>query len=311
MEPLARRFFRAAEVAELDGDFPCAWYNYLLAGAHGHTSGIEARQIVEAKISADELHDRAAQLISEHTDNANAVDPDANSCVVLGLLKLKGWGTDVDLPEAVRLFNIASEKGHSVAYYNLGVVHERGMGVEKDHKRAVQWYLRAAHEGHAGAMNNLGFCVSRGLGCARNLEVATNYYDEAAQKGHVIAIQNMGIGVLHGEGAPRDVQKGLELMKKAANFGLPLAQRNLGIEYREGRYVPRDLKEALYWYMRAARQGDVDGKQALMNMRAHYGMRPDDEKEVQARIDIDLKNERISKYLNMLGDNFMWSEGDE
>ena len=64
-----------------------------------------------------------------------------------------------DAKEAVRLFRLAADQGHTLAQYNLGTCYKQGEGVVKDAKEAVRLFRLAADQGHILAQHNLGYLL--------------------------------------------------------------------------------------------------------------------------------------------------------
>ena len=62
-----------------------------------------------------------------------------------------------DVGKAVKLYQVASDKGHVPAICSLGLCYEIGRGVEKDLDKALELYRKAADAGDARAQCNLGF----------------------------------------------------------------------------------------------------------------------------------------------------------
>ncbi|MBS1184664.1 MAG: Sel1 repeat, partial [Proteobacteria bacterium] len=48
------------------------------------------------------------------------------------------------LPDWLRYYQMAAERGDPEAQMKMGWAYEKGDGVEKDEKLAVEWYRRAA-----------------------------------------------------------------------------------------------------------------------------------------------------------------------
>ena len=79
----------------------------------------------------------------------------------LGWCYQDGVGVVNDYKEAVRLFSLAAQQGHSDAQYNLGLCYQNGIGVVKDYKEAVRLFSLAAQQGDSGAQYNLGLLLSK------------------------------------------------------------------------------------------------------------------------------------------------------
>ena len=75
-----------------------------------------------------------------------------------------GQGGAVDVPRAIRLYNVAAEQGDVNAQNNLGEIHETGRGVPKSPDQAILWYERAAAQGMGSAQFNAGRLWAIGVG---------------------------------------------------------------------------------------------------------------------------------------------------
>jgi len=66
-----------------------------------------------------------------------------------------GRGTTASLPEAIRWYKSAAERGHLIAQNNLGLLYRDGRGVERDPVEAYKWLSLAADRKYSLAENNL------------------------------------------------------------------------------------------------------------------------------------------------------------
>lgn len=75
----------------------------------------------------------------------------------LGLMYRYGYGgLGRNLPEAVRLNELAALQGDSFAQYNLGWFYKEGIGVKQDPTVAEAWFKLAAAQGNKAAQQQLG-----------------------------------------------------------------------------------------------------------------------------------------------------------
>ena len=97
--------------------------------------------------------------------NTHAEIPDFKNVIayLLGWCHQNGVGFAKDYEEAVRLFTLSSQQGHSGAQYNLGVCYQNGYELHKIYEEAVRLYTLAAQQGHSDAQNNLGVVLSKWL----------------------------------------------------------------------------------------------------------------------------------------------------
>lgn len=75
--------------------------------------------------------------------------------VALGFALMNGRGAPANPAEAVRLYKLAANLGHSTAFNNLGIAYRDGKGVEKDPVEAYKWLAIAAGRKHRLATTNI------------------------------------------------------------------------------------------------------------------------------------------------------------
>lgn len=88
-----------------------------------------------------------------------------------------------DFESAFKLLNLAAQKNHLYAQYNLAVMYQRGDGVEKDLEKAYFYFTQAAEHGFANAQYNLGNMYLSGDVVKKDLEKAKEYFKLAANQG--------------------------------------------------------------------------------------------------------------------------------
>ena len=93
--------------------------------------------------------------------------------------------------EAVRLYRLAAEAGHSEAQSSLGWMLENGRGSPINYAEAEKWYRLAADSGNANARYNLGEMYANGRGMKKNIATAEKWYRLAAELGHRGAVRAM------------------------------------------------------------------------------------------------------------------------
>ena len=95
---------------------------------------------------------------------------------LLGWCYQNGVGVVKDYKEAVRLFSLAAQQGHSDAQFNLGLCYQNGAGVVKDDKEAVRLFSLAAQQGDSDALFNLGLCYRHGRGVVKDAKEAVRLF---------------------------------------------------------------------------------------------------------------------------------------
>ena len=174
-----------------------------------------------------------------------------------------------DDAEALRLYVMVAEMGHSAAQCNAGYCYQTGRGCTKDHKHALYYYRMADEGGSLVAKYNLGICYSRGIGVKLDFDEARRYLEAAKAGGYAPAEKllerldrqkNKRIArykyaastVLYRRG---EVTEALRLLVASARLGNPRATYMLGCHFEFGDGVPCDMKRADSLYMAAARLG--------------------------------------------------------
>lgn len=95
-----------------------------------------------------------------------------------------GLNTVADIPEAVRLYRRAAEKGHRGAQTSLGKFYAAGRYMPQNTAEAVRWFERAAGQHEPEAQYCLACLYFHGRGVARNRAAACRYLRGAISDGH-------------------------------------------------------------------------------------------------------------------------------
>ena len=69
-----------------------------------------------------------------------------------GNMYYNGLGVPVDYKMAVKYFNLASQSGHILAFYNLADMHATGTGMLRSCPTAVELYKNVAERGKWGEL---------------------------------------------------------------------------------------------------------------------------------------------------------------
>jgi hypothetical protein len=102
----------------------------------------------------------------------------------LALAYLKGTTGRTNVPEALKLLQMAAGQGFLPAQYKVGEVYMKGWGVKEDLGEAVKWFRRAAEKGYAEAQVQLGSLYQIGFGVEMNLDEARRWLGLAAKQGN-------------------------------------------------------------------------------------------------------------------------------
>jgi hypothetical protein len=98
------------------------------------------------------------------------------------------------LPEALRWFRQAADKGHSDAMNKVGIMYAMGQGVEADATTAMGWFRQAAEMGNTYAMGNIGELYAKGDGVGKDCGAARQWLAKAAAGGLESANQYLRSG---------------------------------------------------------------------------------------------------------------------
>ena len=137
------------------------------------------------------------------------------ACFAYGQYMEKNNFTDA----AIYNYDIAAQKGHTDALYNLGKMYENGKGVARDYAKAADYYERAAHDGNADVQYKLGYMFEYAQGDARDYAKAIRYYELAAAQGHTGAKFQLGTMFEYGKGVTQDDAEAIRYYELAAEQG--------------------------------------------------------------------------------------------
>lgn len=90
------------------------------------------------------------------------------------------------------MISVAKTRQDRIAQYYLGMMHLRGQGTQSDTKQAAQWFRLAAEQSIASAQYQLAKLYEAGNGLPKDLEQAYAWYKTAAtQQAHQSSIEGM------------------------------------------------------------------------------------------------------------------------
>ncbi len=131
----------------------------------------------------------------------------------------------------------SSDENQRNAQYAIAVLYWLGKGVDQDYEQAAKWLKRAISSGHIKAQLKLGFLYLQGKGVEKN--------EVEARKSFLVA----------------------------AEHGFVDAQFNLGVMYLTEIGGGKSIQQAKYWLMKAAKQGDGQAFDELMNIEEYKNNR--------------------------------------
>lgn len=212
----------------------------------------------------DQDHWRINQdLLNAYEKAANRGDVSGKFLLGLGLL----LGKSVSNPTwGAQLIREAAEQGHSGAQTRQGLLDLEGTGTERDLTQAIRWFQLAAAQDNAMAQYHLGCCCEEGTGVDMDPVQAASWYRKAAAQGYDPALVRLARCYQTGLGVEKDPKQAAELCRKTAGIGDAEAQYLLGQLYEAGEGVDRDLTEAVRWYRKAAEQGHLPAAERSLDV---------------------------------------------
>jgi TPR repeat protein len=161
---------------------------------------------------------RESEALQDYAAALKADPDDVLALNALGYCFQHGIGIEPNRKDAQALYEMAAEKGYTVAQKNLAWLLGDDAGNDAE---SAYWMRRAAKAGDPEAQNVYGLRRLAGKGVARDEFRAADYFRLAAEQGYPPAICNLADCHERGEGVPRDERRAFELYQKAAALGSP------------------------------------------------------------------------------------------
>lgn len=89
------------------------------------------------------------------------------------------------------MVSLAKTSEDIIAQYYLGMMYLKGQGTEKNYKLAGEWLRKASENGLPAAMYNLAKLYTEGKGVPKDLEFAYIWYNVAASHEHQKSIDSI------------------------------------------------------------------------------------------------------------------------
>ncbi|PCI87177.1 MAG: hypothetical protein COB24_07160 [Hyphomicrobiales bacterium] len=196
------------------------------------------------------------QALSWYRKAANMDHSEA--AFTFGYALSQGIGLDKNISEAKLYFQKAAKADHLIAQYNLAIIYAGLAGQAADYTKAFKWFKRAADNGHHQSQVDVSTLYSLGKGIKQNHTMAARYMQQAAQNGRSDAMVRYAIMAFNGKGIDRDLDQAVFWLKKAANLGQAVAQTRLSRLYYKGVGVRKDASIAVMLYRLALKSGAED-----------------------------------------------------
>ncbi|MDR2353222.1 MAG: sel1 repeat family protein [Deltaproteobacteria bacterium] len=232
----------------------------------------------------------------------------------LGLIYYYGIEFPKNIPESLKLFKIAAERGNYLAQSFYGALLFLGRDIPQDFTEATKWFEKAGEQNDNSAKHNLA--VARYSGCglpqdkataflqflkfaneynfpfsqiavgvtylygddyiSKNPEEACKYLRLVEEHNLAIAYFYLGICYIKGEGVSQDPYEAVEYFKKAALPDWGAGLLFMGAIYSIGFCVPKDIEKG-YTFFQEAMQQDVARAKIFLGILSALGLRPPDQ----------------------------------
>ncbi len=182
----------------------------------------------------------------------------------LGVMFFRGLGMQKDNKKAVKYFNLASQSGHTLAFYYLAQMQESGLGMLRSCHVAVELYKNVAERGKWSEM----FMTAHEAYMSSKRDEAFMIYAALAEMGYEVAISNVAFMLEHSETSvitSSEVSR-LALMywERSAAQGYTQARVKVGDYHYYGRGTDANYEEAVTHYRQASDQ--FQNAQAMFNL---------------------------------------------
>jgi TPR repeat protein len=194
-------------------------------------------------------------LVSATETKAKNGDP--NSQYLMGMYLLYGTKSlkaeAPDYRQIKQWFELAAQKDHVGAKFELGRMYSKGLGVQKDEVKARQYWLEGAKKGYPAALGWLGssFWNSFGDGAPQDWDKAVILSQKAAELKDPAGLNSLATAYWNGNVLRQDYAQAYKLLVAAAERGLCEAMANIGGMYYNGDGVPQNAPKAQEWFAKA------------------------------------------------------------
>lgn len=141
------------------------------------------------------------------------------------------------------------EKSYSM--YMKAFFYENGNDMIQSINKAIKIYELASEYGNSMAMNNLGFFFFNGVANVKqDIPKALSYYEKAVVLGNSYAINFMADIYQIGSRVEENVPKAIEFYEKASYLGNTDAMYSLGLIYQKGQGVEKSLEKSVFYFIK-------------------------------------------------------------
>ncbi|KAG9291262.1 hypothetical protein G9A89_021764 [Geosiphon pyriformis] len=182
---------------------------------------------------------------------------------LLGFFYFYGIGTEVNLKNSVKFYEIAAEMGDSEVQCQIGCLYYYGIELPLDYNKAFYWFEKSAKAGVAAAQAWIGGCYECGHGTKKDDLKAFNWYKLSAEGNDSSGFLRLGICYEEGIGTERNETLAAEYYRRSAERGHRSGQHQYALFLCKGIGIEKNTKEAIYWLQKAISQGNIPSENQL------------------------------------------------
>ena len=177
----------------------------------------------------------------------------------------EGFGTEVDVEQAIAIYEDGVKAGVPGAYAGLAALYTDPARAMYNASLGFEYAEKAAPAGDPRALYILGECFREGRGTPVDPVKAVDAFVRAAELGFWDAADAAGDLLGKGrEGLPADPQRAAAILDAATERGSSVDQKyRAGRAFLGGEYLPRDEARARYWLEYAAQKGSEEARALL------------------------------------------------
>jgi TPR repeat protein len=184
----------------------------------------------------------------------------------------EGFGTDVDLEQAIAIYEDGVKANIPGAYAGLAALYADPARSVHNEALGFEYAQKAAAADERRALYILGECFREGRGTPADPVKAVEAFVRSAELGlwdaADAAAELLGNGR---DGLPADLKRAASILDAATERGSSVDQKfRTGRLFLGGRYLPRDGKRARYWLEYAAEKGSEEAR-ALLDAGLSHG----------------------------------------
>ena len=176
----------------------------------------------------------------------------------MGLLHYYGWGITKDIKNAKGWYQKAADKGYANSQYMMAKILEYGEADGTvDLPKAIKYYELAAGQNQGSALYALGRLYYEGKGINKDYEKAKEFFTKSAAQNVLAADFMLGTMAEKGLAGPVDYLEAERRYLNVATKGHLEAQIKLADLYYDLKLGKDKKGNATPWYLKAAENGDL------------------------------------------------------